>query len=132
MLLKAVKQKVQSSGKNVSLVFRQLDSNADNHLNFTELQHAFGLMNFDIGKEDMKVKTQNPKPQTPNPKPQTPTRLKVLMNYLDTNGDKYVNYKEFLDWIEDPNYAKDYDPFMGPRRSNLKHFNHVQTPNPKL
>lgn len=104
-MLKSIKTKIQSSGKNVGLVFRQLDENGDNHLNTTELQKAFQLMNFDISAPDMHV----------------------LFNYLDKNGDKYVNYMEFLEWVEDPNYSKDYNPFMGPRLKNLEHFNHVTT-----
>ncbi len=53
-------------------------------MNVEELHRAFSLMNFDISKDDMRI----------------------LANYLDKNGDKYVNYMEFLDWIEDPNYSK--------------------------
>jgi hypothetical protein len=68
----------------------------DNHLNTKELQRAFSLMNFDLSESD----------------------TRILFNYLDKNGDKYVNYSEFLSWIDEPNYAK-VSPGIAPADSSF-------------
>ncbi len=73
-------------------------------MNTTELQKAFKLMNFDISAPDMHVCNQ---PLILSPVLcLNDALIKVLFNYLDKNGDKYVNYMEFLEWVEDPNYSK--------------------------